>query len=613
MTMAAPATRIPSTRPGSNAHRIATMVQAETVRCGHGITVEEARAACAAAGFTSPCFNAQFFSLVRRGVLSAAGGRASRTEYAHGGAPIPSREAGTTSPTDDAMKVLEALTSVARQLGRWVTTREVTLELRRQGFQLAATQPNAVRTLLSTMSRTRSRGHEEWAAPRVLREEVVAATGAPSILWCPVNLPLPNDPDVPRSESDALRRLVMLVEADLGGPASRQDLRWWLDAHPTHATASILRARALGRVLDFTVQADARGPAAASGRLRLFEGAHSCHGGAPTRYATTEAPHGCDVAVLEDILAGLRPHVEVEQITALRRRAERHQANELASFAERRWEVLLGALRRYLRRDAEPLLTLAKRRIAAREQWVNAAQVSADVRSSRRAALKEASGALNVLERLRRESVGGAHHLPNAMPHVAGEHGLASFLELDPFINAAASELGIIARKRITLLRRARRFPNPALTTGRRWATGRRPEDLNLIDRVDALTAIYGAVYVPRPNALLQSAHALLGAVLRDATEVRAVAEHVCTKDEALWRAAVVALGLLGTSPAALARPASDDPWNTRAVILGTVLSDPGTAADVLSQQSPAWAGAEDIMDIAVMRLARGRLMTVVG
>lgn len=612
--MTAPVTRIPMTRPGSNAHRIATTVQAETARCGHGVTVEDARVACAATGFTSSCFTAEFFALVRRGVLVAVGGRASRTEYAHAATPTPARDAAAQAPTDDAIKVLEALTSVARRLGRWVTTREVTLELRRLGLRLAATQPNAVRTLLSTLARTRSRGHTQWSAARVLRGEVAAATGAPSVLWCPVALPLPKDHDVPRSESDALRRLVQVVEAELDGPVSRQDLRWWLDAHPTHPTATVLRAGALGRVLDFTLQADARCPASTLGRLSCVEGARSCHGGAPARYSTTDTPHGRAVAVLEDVLAGLRPHVEVEQIAALRRRAERHHADELASFAERRWEVLRGALGPYLESDAEPVLVLAQRRLAARERWANTASGSDDVRSSRRVALDEASSALAALARLGRDDGGVRHHATGPRPAIAGEQGLATFLDIDPFIEAAAGELGIAVRKRATLLRRARRFPNATAEPRTRWAAGERPVDLNVLDRVDALMAVYGAVHVPRPNALLQSAHALLGSVVRDVAEVRAVAEQARTTDEALWRAAVVALGLLGVSPTGLARPASGDSWNARAVILGTVLSDPKTAGEALMQQDPTtWFGAEDILDIAMMRLERGRLMTVVG
>lgn len=598
------------TRPGSRAHAIESAVRAEVQRVRRGVTAKEARAAYAAAEAVPSSFNAEFFSLVRRGILVATGGRASQTLYAPADATIVADEA--SAPADDATAVHQALIAATRRWRRWVTTREVTAELRVLGLKLEATQPNAVRTLLSTLARPRRRGHASWTAPRVLREAVPSATGAPTLRWCPAGADVPLPHDVPASESDAVRRLVATVEAELPGPASRQDLRWWLEAHPTHPIATVLDPKALGRVLDFTTQADTRAALHTAGRIRSLHGALRCHGGAPTRFMTSADPEWQAVAELEDALLGLRPDQEVEQIAMLRRRAERHASADLRAFADARLQALTDALRTHCGSDPCSRWGTLTQRIATRERWLEAARISSDARAARALPLRMLKSALAELERMLLGSrPDGA---PQAAPPVVGLSATVSLTELEPFTVAAAGELGLAARGRHALLRAARRFPNPDANPQDRWQADTPFTHLNVVDRVDALASLCGAVQVPRMNALVRSAHELLGNIVRDPVPLLRIAERASGTDEVIWRAAVVALGLVGTRPRGDGLRVSDDPRNVRAWLLSAVLAKPhGLEETFWSEAAARWPGAQDLIDLAARRYMNGRLMTIIG
>lgn len=143
-------------------------------------------------------------------------------------------------------------------------------------------------------------------------------------------------------------------------------------------------------------------------------------------------------------------------------------------------------------------------------------------------------------------------------------------------------------------------------------------------DRVDALAALFHGLPVARGSALIASATELLGGVVRDAAVLAAVRDGsrpaggalttVTGKSDhpAVWRAAVVALGLLGVGP-------NDADWQVAtaameydraAVILAAMLALPGEA-DVVPMES--WVAQSPVGAPAGRRLPLGRLMTVVG
>lgn len=200
------------------------------------------------------------------------------------------------------------------------------------------------------------------------------------------------------------------------------------------------------------------------------------------------------------------------------------------------------------------------------------------------------------------------------VPAVAGAGGTGTFAELTPFITAAAREMGVGDARRAALLRGVRRFSNAEAVGIGRWEKDAPRDLLAVVDRVDALVILYGAVPVSRPNALIRSAHGLLWTVLRDTSAIEQIAAATYRTDESTWRAADVAMGLLGTSPLALPLPLSDDPWNVRALILGATLADPANAGQALwGAKAMLWAGAEELAEHAMRRLDLGRLMTVIG
>ena len=145
------------------------------------------------------------------------------------------------------------------------------------------------------------------------------------------------------------------------------------------------------------------------------------------------------------------------------------------------------------------------------------------------------------------------------------------------------------------------------------------------IDRVDALSGPYRALPIERASALIVSATELLGRVVRDRDLVAAardasrpaacgvaIAAQAMDDHPAVWRAAVVALGLVGVTPVvedwAVARAQGE--YDRAAVILRATLSSPRVAAETLAAFGPDEGRTSAVV---LRRLTLGRLMTVVG
>ena len=81
-----------------------------------------------------------------------------------------------------------------------------------------------------------------------------------------------------------------------------------------------------------------------------------------------------------------------------------------------------------------------------------------------------------------------------------------------------------------------------------------------------------------------------------------------------MWRAAVVALGLLGAAPVmedwAVARTAAE--YGRAAVIVAATLASQSDAVAIMSEMGHGLGGGQ-IAVVAARRLELGRLMTVVG
>lgn len=138
-----------------------------------------------------------------------------------------------------------------------------------------------------------------------------------------------------------------------------------------------------------------------------------------------------------------------------------------------------------------------------------------------------------------------------------------------------------------------------------------------LLDRVDALVALYRRVPVAGANALLSSAEGLLGRVLHDPLRVRICRrEAVALGDATTRRAAVVSLGLLGAlEDGDLPMIGGDEMPDIAALVLAIILSDP--------EDCVAWIGrvrrtlrnqvALRLPETAELRVQRGRLISATG
>ncbi|NUS46340.1 MAG: hypothetical protein HOQ15_01970, partial [Gemmatimonadaceae bacterium] len=176
------------------------------------------------------------------------------------------------------------------------------------------------------------------------------------------------------------------------------------------------------------------------------------------------------------------------------------------------------------------------------------------------------------------------------------------------------------ARRRVDLteakrwLSGARRFKNLENKAGSRFgALATHP--LSVVDRVDALRALYAVVATPKQRAMLTAAEQVLGHVLRDAAWLHARVVALRDHEVVARRALVVSLGLLGARvDYALACPSRDDPEDAAAWVFSAVLADISTAAAVVSAPGQVARGAAgDVLDTACSRIAMGFALAASG
>lgn len=620
-----------ATRRDSEADRIVIATHLATQRLRRGVTVGEI-----GVGYTShygdeppAAFTSRVHSLVKGGVLVAVGGRVGRTRYAWRETAELYREADAVAdPGDDVLRVLVACTAAVARRGRAVSTREVAEELRRLDLVLGSEDINAVRRALTTLARTRTRGHPDWHAPRVVRETYRSTTGHGSAWWRPAARPAAKDnsreictaaednrgASLPAfSRSAAIRAAVDRCVAEVGRPVSRRELRWWLLA----GRATDLAAATLAKDLESVAQADRRaveGGAPPGGRLLRLEGDLTAFGAAPPRVVVMPSTWTGQLAGrIEDAALGLRLADEVEGIARARRHAERRVSAPLARLATARESALRQAFAHLTvdprNDDLAGALTALAASYDVLEELVLTASHSSDTRD---AILREF--------RERRRHVGAVSLV--AGPEGAGTGETAAWRlpgvsreSLTAFVEAAGLELGqpVAWAKLLTGVRRTvSATPEKAPIPGR----GHGPPAI-LIDRVDALQAIYRRVPVARANALLGAAEGLLGQVLRNPALVRQVSDEAeATGDRATCRAAVISLGLLGAlGREARALAAGGEARDVAAAILATVLADPAAALDRVAEigRDARNAEASRIAEKAAVRIRRGRLISVIG
>lgn len=666
-------TRARRTTPGSVNHAIAECAREAALAAQRGLTVAAHRDVYAAriahpAGLPlPPAYAARFHGLVRDGILVAVAGRTGHTRYAHRDALV-----GDVDPLeeDDLVRVLQACRAAHERLRRSVTTREVAGELRRLGLVLSTAHPNAVRKRLETLTATRRRGRAEWSQPLVVRETVTSALGRASARWRPAEAP--PEPDraelgvQPASAADALRQVVAHVEAELGRPVSRAELALWLRAHPDHPLRVGLAGARLHVLLPSVATADERavlkgasqdagtGRPGAAGRLRRVRPNRARAGLAPVRYTVGEPTSAALCAcALEDAVVGLCPADELEEIDVLRRRAARIGVPALVVLAARREVALDAALREATGVAAlSDLAAPASRLLAGYERltgWLAIAAPTSGILTDRRRQMEQRTAGVEaclVLAREARASWGVVPALSEASPGAdsgstggerpdptVGDAPVPARPALAPYLDAAGREWDKRpgARADDDLLAGVRRFGEaPGRAAGLQNAPGARLR----VDRAEALARLFVGAPVARAGVLVTSAMELLGRIVRDPHALRAVVDQCRPADvpdatavlhavvvpqhgthPSVWRAGVVALGLLGTAPTeADVRAGGGSVREATAVLLAALLASPQAAHAVADRLTEAAApGVATLALTAMRRLQLGRLLTVVG
>lgn len=594
---------MPKTEPGSRAHTIVQVASALSLQLGRGAEVAELREAFEqTTGNQAPSsFTSEVHSLKKRGLLKVVGGRASHTLLAPAGFE-PDR---TQRKDDEVLLVLQALRSVYGRRGRPVSTREVEDEIDRLELPLDPNNANTVRQHLHTLCRQTTRGPRAARRPKARKITATGPSGQPTSHWAPANAePKKKATAAARSKAAAIRIVVGRVQEALGRPATRTEVRWWLDGPGSQDDIGrTISSRHAGRRLSDTWSWDRKAEGQA-GRLHQVSTALSCHGGAPVRWSLgPPGPNGERRCHLEDLVAVLRPADESESIRRLERRSAALRSDVLRGLADTRRGLLAAVLREpLLDADPEPVvvglleaLQTARRWTSDHEAALTEGQIEVRLRD-----LDARVWQLEAAQAVLRFTPAGE----TPLLRIVGQGGTATWEELDEALRSTCRRLGLSPRRGPTLIERARRFPIEHAPGEERFGEADE-HPLSVLDRPDVMATLYELFRLPRTSALMRDAHMCLGHVLRDDGLLRELFQDVAPGDMAVRRALIVALGLLG-EPLALetAVPEPDDPEPTEAWLLSVVLSRwLDAAADVRLADRRAEGEARRTTDKALARI----------
>ncbi len=511
--------------------------------------------------------------------------------------------------------LVETVTRLSAERGRAVSTEEVNAAMRASwGSFNGKITSNRLRALADASSRVH--------APRVQCVPLFAPGRIkPTLYWLPRESALPT-PTVPLSPTSAVRAAVWHTEMALGRPVMLEEVRRWAQVHHTEAACAF---RALRQTKTFfevlaahsAAQGEAlRTPWTCAGGAALHYSIVSLWTG-PTHPAGSEAPPSArpvDIDVPEAC-----ERLGAVYASALAVALDAHRTwQDLAQFATRRTPAGAGDLRPILlqatailelfddserhmlqrgttfatKRDVdhpndvhggrvatfEGAVARAQNALAMYRQWVEHAKEAGRGVETKRIALRRHEEALTALVPLRalcRRLV--AETPPAAQDLVRVQTvGANSGVVVRAALPAAVAARRLLGDTGVAHERRAyhsldavRRVPGVPvkMNTGARafYAAGS-------MDRVDAVRTTFGQLPMPRAAAMLASAAAWLGPVVRDIRAVREQLDWMPAGQASNRRAVLVSLGLLGDLEVVL-HPAVvlDDPLDVAAAALAVV------------------------------------------
>ncbi len=588
-------------------------------------------------------------------------------------------DAVVTTEEDDALVVLRALEFAYAMHGRDVSTREVSDVLRSRKQRIGGGHPNAVRQRLATLARARRRGCVEWHTPPVERRTVHTVTGAPSVRWRPTRragseaAPVVQAPLITASASDALRIVVRTVGDLLQRPVSLLEVRLWMRQHPEHPAVRVLGSVRLSHLLPAVVQHDRRQrlretdgiitwvrPEGA--RLVVYDGDRTRSSRAPRRYAVERiGPRSGDALLacrMLDLIGTLEVDDELCDIAVLQRRGARLRSPNLAAFADVRRVALWDTLRAGLddtvamiaanrahynavsdaRRADTRLLSVTRALIAGHRRvlgWVEQEQATCedtDQLRDRHTLLSAQLRHLECVERELRIAVTAQQPLLDATGAITatrvGAETAVALADIQPFVQSAVREWDVAdtPQTRAALVERCRHFGDAPSARARRLQGEEGPRVR--VDRFEALAALYRVLPVVHATIAITNAVELVGRIVRDIPRIIAIrdASRPCAlpdgstvrahDHDVVWRATVVALGMLGVAPHPedVALSVRRDAQDRQAVVLAFVLASPETARASIDAMIAAVPIRErGALALAQRRIELGRLMTVIG
>jgi len=305
---------------------------------------------------------------------------------------------------------------------------------------------------------------------------------------------------------------------------------------------------------------------------------------------------------------------ELGSIQALERPAELLRSDVLSKLADLRRRLVAARLRRAAgefkgRAQARELLAAGERMECWRDEGDD---LTDGQRETRTYALRDRRELLEAAEALL--TFDGGLEAPEV--RAVGEAGLVSLQELQPLLESAARTIGLPAEDGPELIVKARRFPvdDPP---GQERFENPLEHPLSLVDRLDAVEALYELVPAVRARSLVRDVGALLGYSLRDAEVVRGLLEKVDGRPGFPREALIVALGLLGRPPAGGVAMAGSDARGdvVAALVLAHVLgSTPDRARQAIAGSYAQASGAvRRQVGLAVHRMDAGLSLSAAG
>ncbi|MCO4099745.1 hypothetical protein [Gemmatimonas sp.] len=609
-------------RSGSRAASVYQVLEAECERLGRTITKREWWLAVDATPTERPLHLNHFYGVVKllvaRRLVVGTAVPGTVTTYRPLGSVVA--HAGLVEdPTIQAL--LEVVRRLSSERGRAVSTREINAAMRTAGVVMNG---NVTTPRLTALADVTGRVH----APRV-RCVPVFAPGrlTPTYYWQPWDTALPT-PEIPLDPSSVVRVAVWHAEVVLGRPVKLEEVRRWAQVHDTDVARAF---RALRRTKQYFEHFAMHGAVRAPGRRsseqsEALRTPWTCAGGAAQHYsaislgtgltstavaegsATAEPidvgiPESCErlgavyasalaVAVdahrtWQDLAhkatrptpAGAGDHrallLQATAILQLFDDGERHMRERGALFASGH-----DAHRHDLAHTAtfEGAVARAHSAMAIYRQWVEHAKETGRNVETKRFELRWQHDALAALVPLRTLCQRLVADAPSSDARLVrlqtvGAHSGVVVRAALPALVAARRLLGetgtTLERRAYHALDTVRRVPGMTPKTG---TTTRAFYAAGALDRVDAVRTAFGQLPLPRAAAILASAAAWLGPVVRDIAVVRDQLDRTPGGHASHRRAAVVALGLLG-DPEVATHPAIrlDDPLDVAAAALALV------------------------------------------